>query len=162
MEPIKVIIFDADGVLLDMVYAAYQVAPWLHKIDESSPLWELLRKFIILFRAEKILDDRIRKTVYMANFENVAKYCDYDEKFVITNRPFVFGGKKHLIRQLNYVYGENFFPEENVYSAFFAKNKAAVIKKYILRPGMFGIMLDDHADNFEGIPEEIKTVLVSP
>lgn len=158
-EKKKVVIFDSDGVLLDTVKLVESTAPWLAKLREKPKLYNLMRELVILYCADRICDGKLADLPDgKATIECIDKMVD--DKFVVTKRPFVFGVKKRLMRQLDYVYGEGVFKPKNVYSSFFSKNKADVIRRKILEPEMVGIMLDDNINNLYDMPEEIMAVLM--
>ena len=158
-----VVIFDSDGVLLDTAGLVDLVAPRLSKIKESHPvLWDVARKMVILGYADRICDERISAIPSMVE---TIKIFDSEgsrvKKFIVTKRPFVLGAKRRLMKQLAAVYGEGTFEPENVYSSFFSKDKARVIRKKILQPGMVGVMIDDNLKNLAGMPEEIVPYLLA-
>ena len=156
-----VVIFDSDGVLLDTARLIGLVNPRLNEIkDEYPKLWDIARKMTILFYADRVCDERLSAIPGM--MEAIKLFDSKEskvEKFIVTKRPFAFGAKKRLMRQLNAVYGEGVFRPENVYSSFFSKNKAHVIREKIWQSGMIGVMVDDNLENLAEMPEGITPCL---
>ena len=119
-----------------------------------------MRKLVILYCADRICDERLSDLPDgKSTIERIDKMVD--DKFIVTKRPFVFGAKKRLMKQLDYVYGKGVFKPENVYSSFLSKNKAKVIWQKILEPGMVGIMLDDNIDNLDNMPRGIMPAVLA-
>ena len=149
----RVAIFDSDGVLIDTRELLYQILPrrWYRSLWKKPRLWDFVRKLAILVAGDRIYDERLRGI----DVEVIRKIAEEYEIFIITKRPFWFGGKKRLMKQLDVIYGEGFFKPEQVFSSF-GKSKAKVTEQKILKgEKMQGIFVDDKKENLKGIPAGI-------
>jgi len=143
-----VAIFDADGVLLKIVLK------FLMRFKKNPLMWDILRKMAILFGGDRICDSRLRG-LSVETIKKIAEKCD--DTYVITKRPFLFGAKKRLMKQLDFIYDHGFFDEEHVFSSFLS-SKGAVIRNKILQPNTAGFMVDDNGKNLEDIPGGIVRI----
>ncbi len=152
-----IVLLDADGVLLDTTGLVENIAPRIYRL-RGSKFYDLGRKLVILFGGNKVVDDRlpdmpnVKGTLFMLMSLNKNIRLG-----IITKRPFCFGGKNKLLKQLDAKY-PGYFNSENVFSSFFSRDKAKVVKEKIWQPGMRGFIIDDNDENLANMPENIQPV----